>query len=55
MLLNNKGTTFTETVVVIGLAILLVGTTIYSIGQVVKTEGTNAKSWIDGINVPSSP
>ncbi len=55
MLLNNKGTTFTETVVVIGLAILLVGATIYSIGQAVQAEGNNARSWIDGINVPSSP
>ena len=55
MLRNHIGDAILEWVVLGALVIAVVGVVAYSIATAGATEGGNLKSWIDGINVPSSP
>ena len=55
MIRNHIGDAILEWVVLGVLVIAVVGVVAYSIATAGATEGSNLESWIDGINVPSSP
>ncbi len=52
---NHVGDVVLEWVVLVALVVAVVGVIAYAIATAGATEGNNLKSWIDGINVPTSP
>ncbi|MBC8507902.1 MAG: hypothetical protein H8D34_23795 [Chloroflexi bacterium] len=55
MLRNHIGDAVLEWVVLGVLVIAVVGVVAYNIATAGATEGGNLESWIDGLDVPSSP
>jgi len=55
MLRDHVGDAILEWVVLGVLVIAVVGVVAYSIATAGATEGGNLESWIDGLDVPSSP
>lgn len=55
MFRNHIGDAVLEWVVLGVLVIAVVGVVAYNIATAGATEGGNLESWIDGLNVPSSP
>ncbi len=52
---NHRGEAGVEYIVVAAVAIAVVAIAIWGIAQNANAQGDNVASWIDGINVPTSP
>jgi len=55
LLKDQRGDAAVEWLVIAAIAIVLSGVAIYGISTNAKTQGNNVKSWIAGLNVPSTP
>lgn len=55
MLSDTRGDAAVEWLVIASIAVVLLGVAAYAIASKASTEGGAVASWIDGLDVPSSP